>query len=206
MPDSSVFLSGSDINNHVGASVPVPTDSAGRTFPGGVLCPLCSHIHIPNGITPEGPAMVRLPWVNVTPRRPLGPCPIGTSYSDQTSCSKSTLALTPVCPWSVWLILGSEPLGASKPKGPTLLVLCSPLFPIPTRREDSQTRIPCPCSPVFLPFLRLFHLPSMKSNRNPLLSAHFGTLTWEISKEVIPSTTPSPSSWRNWGCWSDKEA
>lgn len=147
------------------------------------------------------------PGVNVTPRRPLGLCPIRTSYSDQTSCSKSTLTLTPpVCPWPVWLILGSEPLGTSKPKGTTQMALCSPLFPIPTRREDSQTRIPSPCSAVFLPFLRLFHLPSMKSNRNPLLSAHFGTLTWEISKEVIPSTTPSPSSWRNWGCWGDKEA
>lgn len=75
MPDSSVFLSGSDINNHVGASVPVPTDSAGRTFPGGVLCPLCSHIHIPNGITPEGPEMVRLPWGECHPKEAPRPLP-----------------------------------------------------------------------------------------------------------------------------------
>lgn len=74
MPDSSVFLSGSDINNHVGASVPVPTD-CGKNVPRGVLCPLCSHIHIPNGIMPEGPAMVKLPWGECHPKEAPQPLP-----------------------------------------------------------------------------------------------------------------------------------
>lgn len=41
--------------------------------------------------------MVKLPWGECHLRRPLSPCPLGTSCSDQTSCSNSTLACTPFC-------------------------------------------------------------------------------------------------------------
>lgn len=54
-----------------------PTDSEGR-FPGGVLSPLCSHIHIPNGIMSEGPTMVRLPWGECHPK--AAPQPLPTRY------------------------------------------------------------------------------------------------------------------------------
>lgn len=63
MPDSSIFLSGSDINTHVGAWVPVSSLTLRRK---GSL--VGSGVHFAPTFTfqarimPEGLTMVRMPW------------------------------------------------------------------------------------------------------------------------------------------------
>lgn len=114
MPDSSIFLSGSDINTHVGAWVPVSSLTLRRK---GSL--VGSGVHFAPTFTfqarimPEGLTMVRMPW-DESYRRPLSPCPLGTSCPGQLLAPIPCAYLLLGCGF-VWLRLGRWASGPCKP-------------------------------------------------------------------------------------------
>lgn len=183
-----------------------PTDPEGR-FPGGVLCPLCSHIHIPNGIMPEGPAMVKLPWGECHPKEAPQPSPTGCQLLRPDFLLRlHSHAHRPVCPWPVWLILGSGASGTSESKGPTAF----PLF-LPVPHPCSERKLPeknsllssVSCNSALSTFipssLSLDEVQQKSSSFSPHWDFEIGDLQGSYSLLL-----PSANSQRNWGCWSDK--
>lgn len=137
-------------------------------------------------ILPEGLTMVRM--LGQSHRKPISPCPLGTSYPGQLSAPIPLAQLQLGC-WFVWLTLGRW---ASGPYRPTrlhviILHLCSKnlsertsvaVLPLPSSHSpSSQTK-----------FSRHSFLPALDLERGKL-----GVL--------IPWSLPQ----RNWSCPSDKE-
>lgn len=138
----------------------------GRRFPGGVLCPLCPHIHIPNGIMPEGPTVVRLPWGECHPEE------APQLLSTQCKWPRPDLCSNPLSCGSLAYMAYTGELGlwAVQTQGSYFTFpLLSPFSILALRQNFSQRRtLCCPCSGVILPFLPSFHPSSAqrKSSRN----------------------------------------
>lgn len=138
MPDSSIFLSGSDINTYVGAWVPVSSLTLRREG-----SQVGSHAHFAPTftfqarITPEGLTMVRMPWDEELQEAPQ---PLSTW------CSNSTCTPSVGLYGLLWALQTHEAICYSPSLRITLreilsLLSCGFCFPLPSSH-------PCPTSRV----------------------------------------------------------
>lgn len=105
MPDSSVFLSGSDINTHVGAWMLVsPLTLRRQGSPVGSSAHFAPTFTFQARMLPEGLTWSGCPGVK-SHRRLVSPCPLGTSCPGQLFTPIPLAHLQVGC-WFVWLILG----------------------------------------------------------------------------------------------------
>lgn len=125
MPDSSIFLSGSDINTHVGAWVPVSPLTLRREGSHALFAPTFT---FQARTVPEGLTVFRRPWEEELQEAPQ-PLPTWYKWPRSTCCSNSR------CTPSVGLLvcMAYRGKGASGPCKPlrslVFLQLCSEKLP-----------------------------------------------------------------------------
>lgn len=190
MPDSSIFLSGSDINTYVGAWVPVSSRTLRREG-----SQVGSHAHFAPTFTfqarimPEGLTMVRMPWDEELQEAPQ---PLSTWYKlpRPTCCPNST------CTPSVGLYglhWEGGPLGPAKPRGHTPFSI----FALSITLRGILSLLSCGFAfPAFI------SSPLFPDGRFPLPAV--GLRDRRASRRSCSLSSCSLPQ-RNWRCWSDVE-
>lgn len=121
MPDSSISLSGSDINTHVGAWIPVsPLILRRGGSQGGSHVRFAPTFTFQARILPERLTVVRM--LRQNHRRPISSCPLGTSCPGQLS-APIPLAHLQLGYWFVWLTLGRWASGPYRPTRLRVIIL-----------------------------------------------------------------------------------